>query len=184
MNKKNGFVISSARNFERSASSEVYYALTELLGYDNVTAYPIKKISGLSLAFFGPDSVHTLQLLSDLVESDPSIFRYTLKLVPFQYEISSSLDNFAQIGSLFSSEIGSEQKWKILLRRRHTQLDRKSIISSIATNISSGKVDLENPDLIIFVEVIGQWSYVALSPFSELSLSQYIQEQEFDDFSF
>ena len=184
MNEKNGLVISSARNFERSASSEVYYALTELLGYDDVTVYPVKKISGLSLAFFEQDSVITLELLTRLVESDPSIFRFCLKLVPFQYEMSSSLDNFEQIGSLLSSKISSEHSWKILLRRRHTQLDRKSIISSIALKIANGKVDLENPDLIIIVEVIGQWSYVGLSPFSELSLSQYVHEQEFDDFSF
>ena len=184
MDDHSGFVVSSTRTLERNASSEIYYVMTELLDYTNVSAAPVKGISGLSIATFKEDSVEALKQLQDLVQSEP-IFQYVLKIVPFQFRVESQLEKFQELAQLFNNRIEDEDTWRINVRRRHTQIPREEIISSIANEITRGKVMLESPKHYIIVEIIGKWSYLSLSPIPELAISvSQLKEDEEDEFTF
>ncbi|MHA1302454.1 MAG: THUMP domain-containing protein [Candidatus Heimdallarchaeaceae archaeon] len=184
MNNISGFIVSSARTCEKSASSEVYYLLTEILGYENVEVKPTKNVSGLSIATFYRDPVNTLEKVKEEIEKDPSLFRFTLKLVPFQYMVDSNLEEIRKIAKEMSTEIKEKEKWKIVLRRRHTQLGREEVITAVAAEITGGSVDLQNPDMNIIIEIVGRWTYLCLSPLAELSLANYVKEPMEDDFTF
>jgi len=179
-----GLLISSARTLERNASSEIYYLFTELLEYDDVKVSPVKEISGLSLAKLTKDPILALEEAKGIIENDASVLRYVLKIVPIQHRISTSLDNFEEASEAFSSLIKPEDTWKINLRRRHTTISREEIISSIASKISHGKVMLDNPNYYIIVEVLGKWTYLALSSIPELAVTKYIPDESEDDFTF
>lgn len=179
-----GLLISSARTLERNASSEIYYLFTELLDYEDVKVSPVKEISGLSLAKLTKDPILALDEAKGIIENDASVLRYVLKIVPVQYRISTSFDNFEVASEAFSLQIKPEDTWKINLRRRHTTIPREEIISSIASKISTGKVMLDNPNYYIIVEVLGKWTYLALSSIPDLSVTKYIPEESEDDFSF
>lgn len=179
-----GLLISSARTLERNASSELYYMFTELLQYEDVSISPVKEISGLSLAKLKKDPIIALKETKQIIENDASVLRYVLKIVPIQYRISTNLRDFELASEIFSSQIKTEDTWKINLRRRHTTISREEIIGSIASKISQGKVMLDNPHYYIIVEILGKWTYLALSSIPELSVSKYLPEEAEDDFSF
>lgn len=178
-----GFVISSARTHEKNASSEMYYVLSELLEQEEVNASPVSGISGLSIVTFQGDPVQVLGKIQEMVKDNP-LFQYTLKIVPFQYKVSTSIENLKEAAIKFNTEIDATNTWKINVRRRHTQIPRTEIISAIANEINRGKVMLESPDHYIIVEILGKWTYLAVSSIPELSVSvsQFIEEE--NDFTF
>jgi tRNA(Ser,Leu) C12 N-acetylase TAN1 len=184
MQELSGFIGSCARTQERNSSSELYYLLEEVLGCTNVSVYPISSISGLVLATFDNNPLEVLEQIQIKVEEDSSFLQSTLKLVPFQYRIQSSLDNLKEASSFFATRINDGDRWKINLRRRHSALERNEIIKMLASEISKGKVSLESPDYYLIVEVVGKWTYLALSKVPELALSQYIDTDNYDDFTF
>ena len=95
----NGFIISSQRTFERNASSEVYYLLTEILKLPkNIEIFPIKELSGLSIAHLpkdaDPDEI--LEEIRQKLEEDPSVLQFVLKIVPIQYRTQSKLNEMRE----------------------------------------------------------------------------------------
>ncbi len=186
MKKVTGFIISSARTLERNASSEVYYILDEVLKYKNVKASPTNSISGLSIVTFEGDPIRALKDIEKEVKAEPSSLQFTLKLVPFCYKTITSLENIEEITVIITEDINENDTWKINLRRRHTQLDRKQIIESVARLVKQGKVKLEEPDHYLIIEIVGKWTYMCLSPIAELSLNKYIEENTLkaNDFEF
>ena len=171
-----GFIGSCARTQERNASSELYYLLSELLGYQNVDVYPDSAISGLIIAKFEEDPINTLQRIDEELEKDRAVLQHTLKLVPIQYRVPTTLEDMRAITKKFSTKIGEDDTWKVNLRRRHSQFSREEIITNVADEINIGKVMLDNPQHYIIVEILGKWTYFSLSSIAELSVPQ-------DDFS-
>ena len=178
-----GFVISSARTHEKTASREMYYVLSELLEYEEVDASPVSGISGLSIATFQGDPVQVLEKIREMSEDSP-LFQYTLKIVPFQYKVSTSIENLKEAAIKLSTKIDEANTWKINVRRRHTQIPRTEIIGAIANEINRGKVMLESPDQYVIVEILGKWTYLAVSSIPELSVSISQFNGEEDDFTF
>ena len=39
-------------------------------------------------------------------------------------------------------------------------------------------------DIVLIIEVVGKWTYIALSPIQEFSLAPYKEDEVFDDFTF
>ncbi|MEE9410816.1 MAG: THUMP domain-containing protein [Candidatus Heimdallarchaeota archaeon] len=184
MEKFSGLIISCGRTLERNASSEIYYILTELLDYVDVNVEPVKDISGLSIAVFTIDPIVTIERIKEIAEKDISAMRYVLKLVPIQYRILTSLENYEIVSKHFSLKIDEGDTWKINLRRRHTTISREEIIKKIASKINKGKVMLDNPKKYLIVEVLGKWTYFSLSTFPELSMSKYGLDDIEDEFTF
>ncbi|RLE84841.1 MAG: hypothetical protein DRJ41_02410 [Thermoprotei archaeon] len=56
--------------------------------------------------------------------------------------------------TLANENINKEESYKILIRKRLTEMRAEDLISVIAPNISN-KVSLEKPDKIILIEIIG-----------------------------
>jgi len=179
-----GLLISSARTLERSASSEVYYVLSEILGCSNVDVKPVREIPGLSIATFSDDPIITLERIKTEVEQDPSFFQHTLKIVPIQYRVSSVLDKLSLVAEFFNDKIDDDKTWRIKLRRRHSQLSREEIISAVAEKITKGKVKLENSDYHIYIETLGKWTYLSFSSYSEFSLAKMQIDDDKDTFTF
>ncbi len=179
-----GLLISSARTLERSASSEVYYLLSEILGCSEVNVKPVREIAGLSIATFSDNPILILEKIKAEIEQDQSFFQYALKIIPIQYRVSTSLDHLSQQAIIFNDLIDNDKTWRINLRRRHSQLSREEIIGAVAEKITKGKVKLENSDYYIFIETLGKWTYLSISSQPELSISKLQTDDNNDTFTF
>jgi len=116
---------------------------------------------GLVVAKTKLEAIKAIQDLRALLKERPWEFKYTLKLVPIQSVSEAKLDAIQSSALALAQKIGDKETFRITVEKRHTALSSKTIIDTIAKKIDK-KVNLENPDRIIMVDVIGDLAGVAL----------------------
>lgn len=170
MEKFQGFVVSSRRFQENQAAREIQYVLEMTLDYDDVEVKPVYQLSGLSIAHFDRDPIETLKKIEEKINEDPDFFEYVLKIVPIQYKLETDLSKISDLADRFESELDKDDKWRVLLRRRATDISHDEIVEAAAKEIDKGIVDLEDPEYIIRIEVMGEDTYMCFSKEKELSI--------------
>jgi len=170
MEKFSGFVVSSRRYQEEEASKEMQYVLEMIFDYKDVEVQPVFDLSGLSIAHFNKDPIKTLKKIKEKIKEDPDFLEYVLKIVPIQYKLKTDLSEISDLSSKFESELNDKDKWRVLLRRRSKDILHEEIVEVAAKEIDIGIVDLEDPDYIVRIEVIGDDTYMSLSKRKELSV--------------
>jgi tRNA acetyltransferase TAN1 len=121
--------------------------------------YPIISrldFQGLFIASTKIESKVVIQKIKGILKDDPNFFQYILKILPIDYVCETSVQTISEIiQSSYRMYINSEDRFKIVLNRRKSPyIDRQSIINKLASIINN-KVDLEHPDKILRVEVLG-----------------------------
>ena len=159
MLKDFNLVISTSRGNERNTCSEMWYLLGEV-GDRGSSVEPTPAI-GLVVAKTKLEAIKAIQDLRALLKERPWEFKYTLKLVPIQSVSEAKLDVIQSSALALAQKIGDKETFRITVEKRHTALSSKAIIDTIAKKIDR-KVNLENPDRIIMIDVIGDLAGVAL----------------------
>ena len=121
--------------------------------------YPIISkldFQGLLIAFTKIDNKEVIQKINEILIDNPNFFQFILKIIPIDYVCESRTETISQIiKSTYQEYIHKDDSFKIVLNRRKSDfIERNSIIKKIAS-IFDNKVDLENPDMIIRIEVLG-----------------------------
>ena len=133
-------------------------------------------ISGVLLAYTNLNFYEVPYLLRDLLKENPWSFRDVKRVIPIEFNVKTSLDEFSKVASKLASRIGENESYKIEVTRRYTNIDRMDIIESIASKINR-KVDLKNPDKIILVEILGPKSGLSLiNPDGVLSVERELMK--------
>ena len=152
-------VISTSRGNEKNTCSEMWYLLGEV--GDRGSTIETTPVIGLVVAKTKLDPIKAIRDLRVLLKERPWEFKYTLKLVPIQKVVEAGLDAINEAAVAMAEGIGKTEKFRITVEKRHTDLSSKTIIDTVAKRIDR-KVDLDNPDKIVLVEVIGQLAGLAL----------------------
>jgi tRNA acetyltransferase TAN1 len=152
-------VVSTSRGNERNTCSEMWYLLGEV-GDRGSTVEPTPAI-GLVVAKTKLEPVKAVNDLRGLLKERPWEFKYTLRLVPVQSVAEAKLDVIQSSALALAEKIGDKETFRITVEKRHTGLSSKTIIDTIAKKIDR-KVDLENPDRIIMIDIIGELAGLAL----------------------
>lgn len=145
-------IVSTYRFREEEAQDEIL-DLLEQFG-DSDSECEITDIKGILLAktTMGPTDV--VAKLKDLTSSDPWQIRYILRVLPIQAVVATDLRSISNASAELASRIGSADKFRVTVEKRHSPIPSGEIISAVAEKIQS-KVDLENPDLVVLVQVLG-----------------------------
>ncbi len=153
-----GLLISSKRNFEASASSEIQYTLVEKIGIPkNLIKIANTGISGLiSIKIQGRDPLEVVEELSKL-EINDAYFLHCLKIKPIQFVIKIKEESkFDELKEIITTKIVDDDitgSYKIQIGKRHSKIQSKELISLVAPMIPN-PVDLTNPKWIIQIEII------------------------------
>lgn len=153
-----GLLISTKRNFEASASSEIHYALTEKLGIER-SAIHVKNtgISGLiTVKIKGNDILEVTSKLKELEkEKETTFFMHCLKIKPiqfvFKYENDITIFGNQVTDHFITDEVSTT--YKVEVEKRHSKLKSIDIIEQIAKVIPN-PVNLDNPEWILLIEII------------------------------
>ena len=163
-------LISTSRRNERNACSEIWYLLKEV--NDNDAKVDTTPISGLIVANTLLPPVEVIEELRKLIREKPWEFRYILKVVPIQEIIPTSVESIKKNALGLAKKINDGKRYRITVRKRSTNLSSTGLIETIAPKISA-KVDLENPDLVLLIEIIGEVTGLSLiRPSSILSIEK------------
>jgi tRNA acetyltransferase TAN1 len=158
--KNFNLLISTSRFNETNANAELWFILS-ICGdiYPIISELPFP---GLITALTNIEAKEAISKIRKIRETDPKFFQYILKIVPIDFVSETTAKILTKlVHEQYENYISSEESFKIVLnRRKHEKIDRDLLIQAIANGIDN-KVDLENPDKIIRIEVLGNFSGVS-----------------------
>lgn len=145
-------LITTTRGNEADACSEIWY----LLGETGDSAAKVDKtgVSGLIAAKTCFPPLETIRKLREIMKERPYEFRYSLRIIPIQKVVRTDLGEIERVVTQLSKEIKENETFRITIEKRFTHISSRDIIEVAAANIER-KVDLNKPDKIVLIEVIG-----------------------------
>jgi len=152
-------VVSTFRGYENDACSEIWFLLGEI--GDNESLVEKTEVSGLIVAKTVLNPFKVIEDLRKMMKEQPWEFRYTLRVIPIEVVVHTRLEDITEASLQLSSRILRNETFRVTVEKRHTKLSTRDIIKNVAENIDR-KVDLENPDKIVLVEVIGGLTGISL----------------------
>ncbi|MBN2454355.1 hypothetical protein JXB11_02310 [Candidatus Woesearchaeota archaeon] len=115
------------------------------------------------------DSRKTAVSIATLVMKNPAVFMSTHHYTPVDTWVKSEVPAMQQAVKKAADSIGNSERWKMGLNKRHwNKMDSVPLIIKLTDVISKQKVDLNNPQKIVQVEIIGKEAGVALLKPNEL----------------
>lgn len=152
-------MVSTSRGNEKNTCSEMWYLLGEV--GDRGSNIETTSVIGLVLAKTKLDPIKAIHDLRSLFKERPWEFKYTLKVAPIQQVVPAQIPNIEDAAVSLAKGITASEKFRITVEKRHTRLSSKPIIDGVAKKIDR-VVNLEAPDKIVLIEIIGDLAGLAL----------------------
>ena len=153
------------RGNEENACSELWYLLGEI--GDSTPTVDKTGVAGLIAARTAFDPFEVIEKFRKILHERPYEFRYTLRIIPVEKVVRTDLGEIQQAAMELSSKIGEDETFRVTVEKRFTETPTQDIIEATAANIER-KVDLNNPDKILLIEVIGRLTGVSVIKPEEL----------------
>jgi len=96
--------------------------------------------------------------LRRLFDEDPFALQCTLKWVPVDLWTLSDIDSMKQGVGKIRNRIHAGERWRMTVEKRRYSLHHKIEIITELADLVDEKVDLENPDKILRVDIIGRYA--------------------------
>jgi tRNA acetyltransferase TAN1 len=142
----------TSRGNESYACSELSYLLGEI--GDSAPTVDKTGISGLIAAKTALNPLDVIEKFRKFLHERPYEFRYTLRIIPVEKVVHTDLGEIQKAVMELGSKIGEGETFRVTVEKRFTGTSTQDIIEAAAANIQR-KVNLNNPDKILLIEVVG-----------------------------
>jgi tRNA acetyltransferase TAN1 len=149
----------TSRGNEDNACSELWYLLGEI--GDSAPTVNRTGVSGLVAAKTAFNPFDVIEKFRKLLRERPYEFRYTLRIIPVEKVVRTDLGEIQRTAMELSSKIGDGETFRITVEKRFTETPTQDIIEAAAANIER-EVNLNNPDKILLIEVVGRLTGVSV----------------------
>jgi tRNA acetyltransferase TAN1 len=158
----NGFnlLATTSRGNERPMCNELLYLLKEELG-DAQAETSKTKIRGLIVAKTTLDPCTAIEKLRAILKERPYEFRYALRILPIERVVPTDLAEIKRVVAELAVGIGENETFRVTVEKRFTTIHSKDLIEAAAGDLKR-KANLENPDKILLIEVLGALTGVSL----------------------
>ena len=100
--------------------------------------------------------------LRRLFDEDPFALQYTLKWVPVDLWTLSDMDSMKEGVRKLRNKIHVGERWRMTVEKRRCSLHHKIEVIRELANLVDEKVDLENPQKILRVDIIGRYAGISV----------------------
>ena len=152
-------LITTARGNEEDACSEIWYLLGEI--GDSAATIDKTGITGLIAAKTAFNPFDVIEKFRDILKQRPYEFRYTLRIIPIEKVVRTELEDIQRTVMELASKINEKESFRVTVEKRFTQISTKDVIETAAANIER-RVDLENPDKIVLIEIVGKFTGISV----------------------
>jgi tRNA acetyltransferase TAN1 len=150
----------TSRGNERPMCNELFYLLKDELG-DEQAQTSKTKIRGLIVGKTSLDPLASIEKLRTILTKRPYMFHYALRIMPIQRVVLTDLEEIRRVTQELAAQIGENETFRVTVEKRFTELHSKDIIEVAAGHIEH-KANLENPDRILQIEVLGALTGISL----------------------
>jgi tRNA acetyltransferase TAN1 len=138
----------------------VQYFIGDLLE-DSGLGVSITRISGLITCKTTLNPFDVVRSLREFAVENPYQFRFAIRFTPLELCVESTIEKIAEAASQLLPRIDEDETFRVTVRRRHTTMENMEIVKAVAEMIPR-KVDLENPDRTLWVEVVAELTGVSV----------------------
>lgn len=93
----------------------------------------------------------------------PEVFHYTHRWTPVEEWVRSTPEAMVSAAKTFGGRIRKDERWRMDIEKRHyREGSSQDLIRMLTDPIEAGEVDLEEPERIVKVEIIGEFAGFAL----------------------
>jgi tRNA acetyltransferase TAN1 len=149
----------TARGNEEDACSEIWYLIGEI--GDPTVKVEKTGITGLIAAKTAFNPFDVIQKFRQMLEERPYEFRYTLRIIPIEKVVRTDLHEIEQAVTELAAKIAKDETFRVTVEKRFTTTQTKDIIDAAASNIER-PVNLNNPDKVVLIEVVGGLTGVSI----------------------
>lgn len=150
----------TSRGNEKETCDELRYLLGEI--GDPKPDVERTGVSGLVIAKTALDPFEVIGKFRKILQERPYEFRFSLRIIPIEKVIQTDLVEVELAAAEFASRIDENETFRITLEKRFSATPTQSIIEAAASSVKR-KVDLEKPDWILLIEVIGGLTGISLT---------------------
>lgn len=153
-------LVACPREREQAATSEIRYFIGDLLE-DSEVRVTRTHVSGLLACTISGNPFEVVQNLRQFAVENPYQFRFAIKFTPLERCVDSSIPAIVRAAEELLSKIGKDDSFRVTVRKRHTDLDSMDMVMAVA-EIIPRRVDLDNPDWTVLLEIVGDWTGVSI----------------------
>ena len=140
------------RGNERQMCYELAYLLKEI--GDATPEVGKTGIRGVIVGKTALDPVESIEKLRNILQERPYEFRYALRILPIEKVVHTDLDEVKHVAAELAAKIGENETFRVTVEKRFTSIHSQEFIEAAATVIQN-KANLETPDKILLIEVLG-----------------------------
>ncbi|MFQ5831209.1 MAG: THUMP domain-containing protein [Candidatus Thorarchaeota archaeon] len=118
-------------------------------------------ISGLLACRTALNPIEVVHRLREFAFENPYQFRYAIRFTPLEFCVRSDISEIVRVAEMQCTRIKDDESFRVTVRRRHTTLKTMDVITEVAAVIPR-RVDLDNPDKTLYIEIVGDWTGVSL----------------------
>ena len=147
------------RGNERQMCFELAYLLKDI----GDSAPEVRKtgIRGVVVGKTALNPVEVIEKFRSILRERPYEFRYALRIIPVEKVVSTDLTEVRRVAAEFGAKIGENETFRVTVEKRFTSIHSRDFIEAAAMDIER-KTDLENPDRVLIIEVVGKWTGMSL----------------------
>jgi len=153
-------LVACPRDRERAARSEIQYFIGDLME-DSELKVRNTHISGLLTCYTSLDPFEVVHKLREFALENPYQFRFAIRFTPIEKCVESDIDAIKGAARNLLEKIGEDETFRVTVRRRHTNLENMDVVVAVASEINR-KVDLDNPDKIVLVEIVSDTTGISV----------------------
>lgn len=142
----------TSRGSEGDACSELWYLLGQI--GDSASTVDKTGVAGLIAAKTAFNPFEVIDKFRKILRERPYEFRYTLRIIPIEKVVRTDLGEIQRVATELGSRIREDESFRVTVEKRFTETSARAIIEAAAANIER-KVNLNKPDKILLVEVVG-----------------------------
>lgn len=100
--------------------------------------------------------------LRDYVRSEPFRVHFIQRVIPVDLVVDTTLEQIKEAAKQLGEQIGESETFKVDIDERDSPYTRRQLIDAIA-EVVDRKVNLESPDRVLQVEILGEYSSLCLA---------------------
>jgi len=158
-------IVTCARNLESETKNEIRTILGKL--GDQEPEILNVGMRGILMVDSKIESSKIVDWVKNKIIEEPWLIRYCLRLIPIQSITETNIDKIKQNVIKLKDSIQKNDSYRITVEKRNTSLSTNEIITEVA-KIFPNKVSLNNPDLIVLIEILGDKTGISILKDSEL----------------
>lgn len=147
------------RGNESGGCSELWMLLRAV--GDDAPSVDRSHVMGLIAAKTRYDPVEAVRRLREEFQGHPDYFRVLLRIIPVEVVVRTDLEEIAEAAHRLTSRIEEEESFRITVEKRRTSLRSMEVIDAVASGIDR-KVNLESPDWVVLIEIVGNATGVSV----------------------